>query len=255
MPPRRREVLTGPAGAAVLGLDGFAQLDWDPMFCAPHTSRPRSGLIRVTNWHEPTLVGEVLVAHPLVVVRHLGEQRRQRDRIGVPDRIELAIEHLLREEVASATELADATGRSTAIGDKVLREVMARRRGEPAAESFAEVRAIQLLRSASLRCWRQCRIFERGRIVHRVDLVIPFDQCTPRPERLRSGDGLLVEIDSRAHHEHRFDEDHARQTTYDVLGHPWTTVTPKQIEASPTRTVRALVTAYETARGARVRTG
>jgi hypothetical protein len=42
--------------------------------------------------------------------------------------------------------------------------------------------------------------------------------------------GLLLEIDSREFHDGRFEEDHQRQTTYDLLGFWWTTFTPTQLE-------------------------
>jgi very-short-patch-repair endonuclease len=61
-----------------------------------------------------------------------------------------------------------------------------------------------------------------------------------RPKELQPGTVLLVEIDSREFHENRFDRDHARQTTYDLLGFEWVTFTPNQLEHQRARSRNAL---------------
>jgi hypothetical protein len=228
----RSAALTGPAAAALLGLDGFRDVGWTPLWCAPATVRKQPGLIRTRCWNEPIMLGDVRVAHVSLVLRHLGEV------VCDVDRIEFAVEYALREGLVSVNDLRQSHGRST--GDELLRRVMFQRGSEPPAESYAEVRAIQLLRSWGMQCWRQLVIYEHGRIKHRVDLVIPFDQQAQRPERLRPSDGLLVEIDSLEFHVGKFEEDHRRQTTYDLLGFRWTTVTPNQLRDSPQRVRRAI---------------
>ncbi len=65
-------VLTGPAAAAQLGLDGFRDVAWPAMWCGPLTCRPSPGLIRTRRWDEPLVVGELLVANPVLILRHLG---------------------------------------------------------------------------------------------------------------------------------------------------------------------------------------
>ncbi len=236
----RSAVLTGPAVAALLGLDGFRDADWPPLWCAPATVRKQEGLVRIRSWREPTLVGDVRIAHPVLILRHLAEVVKDRDLV------EFAVEHALREGLVTLEDLREPYGRLQ--GDELLRQVMLQRGGEPAAESYAEVRTIQLLRSWGIECWRQLIIYENGRIKHRVDLVIPFDQRrdqragrrAERPERLRPDDGLLLEVDSQEFHVGKFEEDHRRQTTYDLLGFRWTTVTPNQLRDSPQRVRRAI---------------
>ncbi len=238
----RSAVLTGPAAAALLGLDGFRDIGWSALACAPHSVRVHPGVIRVRLWLEPLLVEDQLVAHPALVLRHLGEHAaelaNQHDGIDALDRIELALEHALRIGIVTLDDLG--CRKSRAVGDTILRQVLDRREDEPPAESFAEVRAIQTLRSWGIRCWRQMPVVERGRMKHRVDLVIPYDQRRARPDRLRPADGLLLEIDSYEFHVGRFEEDHQRQTTYDLLGYRWTTVTPNQVRDSPQRVRRAI---------------
>jgi hypothetical protein len=234
----RSAVLTGAAAASLLGLDGFRDREWRPLWCAPRSVRRRPGLIRVRNWRDPQGAG---VAHVALVLRHLGEHAAELggfDGLTARDRIELAVEHALRDSWVTLDELRESNSR--ALGDVLLRDVLDLRGDEPAAESYSEVRAIQVLRAAGLGCWRQYPIYERRRLKHRVDLVIPFDQRVSRPELLRPHHGLLLEVDSREFHEGKFEQDHQRQTTYDLLGFAWTTITPNQIRDSPGRVVRAL---------------
>ena len=62
MPRTPCRILTGPAAAALLGLDGYRDLDWPEMYCAPRSARTCPGLIRVRTWLPPSAVGDVLVA-------------------------------------------------------------------------------------------------------------------------------------------------------------------------------------------------
>jgi hypothetical protein len=237
----RTAVLTGAAAASLIGLDGFRDRDWRLLWCAPRTARRRAGVIRVRNWRNPQLVEGVRVAHVALVLRHLGHHAQELggfEGLSARDRVELAVEQALREGWVSLPDLRESNSRLP--GDVLLREVLALRGVEPPAESYAEVRVIQVLRAAGIRCWRQFPIYERGRLKHRVDLVIPFDQHAPRPDRLSPRDGLLLEVDSREFHEGKFEQDHQRQTTYDLLGFAWTTVTPNQVRDTPGRVLRAL---------------
>ncbi len=240
----RSAVLTGAAAASLMGLDGFRDLTWDPLWCAPHSVRPQPNLIRVRAFGGTTVIGDQLVAHPVLVLRHLGEQgaelrsATQHDGVSPRDRVELALEHALREGLVTLEELRPT--RSWSGGEVLLKEVLELRGDEPAAESYAEVRVIQALRSWGIRCWRQMWIYEAGRLKHRVDLIVPFDQNAQRPERLKPNDGLLLEVDSQEFHVGKFEQDHQRQTTYDLLGFAWTTITPNQLRDSPTRVRRAI---------------
>lgn len=246
---RQPALLTGPAAAGQLGLDGFADRAWPLLWCGPQSLRPADDLIRTTSVLDPVVVGDVAMVHPALVLRHLGCRA---DVLSVDggltprDRVELAVEHALREGLVTREQLH--VPRSRSAGDALLREVLSMRGDEPPAESYAEVRAIQLLRAWGLSCWRQVHVHERGRIAHRVDLVVPFDQRARRPALLTPADGLLVEIDSRQFHEHRFEEDRSRQITYDLLGFAWITFTPNQLEHQPDRARRAFEVRYRSAK-------
>ncbi len=236
--------LTGPAAAAVLQLDGFRGIDWPLLWTSPSTCRAAPFLIRTRLWLSPTLVEHQLIAHPVLILRHLGEgltlSSNSGDSISALERIELAVEHALRVGLVTLEELRIRSSRL--MGDQLLHIVLAFRGDEPPTESYAETRAVQTLRKWGLTCWRQMWLYEHGRRKHRVDLVIPFDQKMRRPSRLRPDLGLLFEVDSREFHEGRFEEDHARQTTYDLLGFEWVTFTPNQLEHQAGRARLALET-------------
>jgi hypothetical protein len=192
---------------------------------------------------EPEFREGLLLAPVPVVLRHLGTDpsilQIPSERLSAQDRIEFAVEHALRDGLVSAAELLVSGGNH--LGDAMLRSVVAKRGGQPPTESYAETQAVQLLRCLGWDCWRQVTIVGGGgRIVHRVDLVIPFDRKRCRPEVLRPADGLLVEIDSEQFHASNFEQDHKRQSTYDVLGYHWITVTPRQIAHQPHLVERAI---------------
>jgi hypothetical protein len=231
--------LTGPCAAALLGLDGFEGIEWPTLWCAPPTAGARHGVVRTRQWREPVLIGDVLVAPPQLMVRHLGllddHCYRPSDGITKRDRIELAVEHLLR---GGQIELSDLCA-SGAKGMAELLEVRRLRGHEPPTESYAETRAVQLFRVADWVPWRQVRVFAGGRIMQRVDFVLP-SRRGPRPEVLLPHHGLLVEIDGRGPHEREFERDHRRQTNYDALGFRWTSFSATQIEREPLKVLEAI---------------
>jgi hypothetical protein len=237
-----QRVLTGPAAAAELGLDGFRGIAWPEMWCGPTSHRPATGLIRTRHWQAPILLGDIWLAHPVLILRQLGclhaLTETREDGLSARDRVELGVEHALRIGLVTVADLTIKSSRS--IGDQLLRQVLALRSGEPPTESYAETRALQILRSWDIRCWRQLWIYENGRPKHRVDFVIPFNQSAHRPQVLTPDMGLLVEIDGREFHDARFEEDHQRQSTYDLLGFWWTTFTPTQLERQSSRSRAAL---------------
>lgn len=237
--------LSGPAGAARYGLDGFAGLEWPPSWCAPLSGRRGPRIIRTRRWQEPLVVAGELVAPPHLVLRHLGAHPRdligRGDRITPADRVELALEHCLRLGLVTIDQLSSGGGSQP--GDLLLQQVIARREDDVPTESYAETRAVQRFRTFGLRCWRQMPIWDRGRIHHRVDLVIPRATTVRmpfKPDVLKPHHGLLVEIDGREFHEHRFEEDHQRQSTYDALGLRWVSFTPNQIERHQAKVRRAI---------------
>ncbi len=247
--PNQVPLLTGAAAAAQLGLEGFVDRAWPALWCGPTSLRPGGHLIRTAKPIVSFRVGELTIAHPALVLRHIGNQAEpigELDDLSVRDRVEIAVEHALRTGLVTINELTNSKSRSP--GDRLLREIMCLRGEQPPAESYAEVRALQLLRSWDFTCWRQVPIYERGRIVNRVDVVVPFDQRATAPEILSPSDGVLLEVDSRRFHEREFEKDHARQTTYDVLGFSWTTFTPTQFETQPDRVRRAFETLFAAAR-------
>ena len=233
--------LTGPAAAARYGLDGFRDREWCPRWCAPASTRAVAGVIRTRAWEEPVVIGELRVAALSVVLRHL-------DGIGTlghlfeEDRVELAVEHALRDGAVAIEQLR--VGGGAAPGDMLLRRVLARRPpGEPPTGSYAETRAVQRMRSIGIVPWRQVPVLGPRR--NRADFMLPYRPSKrrllpPRPEVFLPPCGVLVEIDSREYHEARFEEDHARETNYDELGFVWRSFTPNQIEHDWARVARVL---------------
>jgi hypothetical protein len=243
--------LTGPAAAALFGWDGFRDQEWPLLWCTPAWAGARTGVIRSRRWAEPAFVGGQLLAHASVVLHHLGLGEpatfRRADGVTKQDRIELAVEHALREGAIELGDLATQGGSGTPE-----LTVIARLRGtEPPTDSYAETRAVQLLRQAGIVAWRQVVILEAGRILQRADLVAPYRRMR-RPRVVLPAHGLLIEVDGRGPHEPQFEADHRRQTNYDRLGYRWTSFTPTQIEREPLVVLRTLETLL--GRGYTVRT-
>jgi hypothetical protein len=245
---RSRELaLTGPAAAALMDLDGFRDLDWRPAWCSKHPRTPGPDVIQTRRWMAPFELHGHVVAHPALVLRHLGRMDlRQSDRISTRDRVELALEHCLRDGLVRLADLRVGGGANS--GDQLIREILRLRGFEPATESYAETRWVQCLRAHGLRCWRQFPILDGQRILHRVDTVVPFNQRRRRPVLLLPSDGVLVEVDSRKFHEERFEEDHRRESNYDRLAFHWISLTPNQIEFQPSNAIAALHGAVQKSR-------
>ncbi len=242
--PRSSAVLTGPIAASLFQWDGFRDHPWPRYWTAPASVRPHLDVVRTRHWLEPVEVDGIAVAHPILVLRHLGNDTAAfptDPSISHLDRIELAVEHALRNGLKLEDLRRSSLWKGRTQGDRMLAAVLIRRGEEPPTESYAETRQVQCLRNWGYHCWRQVAIHEAGRVKHRVDLVVPFDQRSPRrrrPRRLVPSDGLLLEVDSREFHQTRFEGDHARETTYDLLGFAWMSFTPSQLEQHPDR-VRA----------------
>lgn len=236
----RRIAMTGPAAAALHGLDGYRDLNWPATWCAPPGGVQAPSVLRTRSWEAPVLVDDVAVAPIRLVLRHLGwfEHCQPDDGLGVADRVELALEHALRSEAVELSELR--VRGACGPGDAVLRQVIERRGNEPPTESYAETRAVQVLRGFGWTPWRQLRVMDGARIAYRVDLVIPFGGRRRPPKAVLPHDGLLVEIDGRSVHEPQFERDHDRQTLYDALGFSWVSFTPRQIEQRPAEVKAAI---------------
>ena len=208
----RRIAMTGPCAAAVYGLDGFKDIDWPQLWCAPIEGESGERVVRTRRWEIPLEIADVRLCPIETVIRHLNavplDLVGAADGLAPLDRIELAVEHALRDgaNVRAA--------RGGAPGDKMLQAVLQRRGNVVPTESYAETRAVQLLRTWDVVPWRQIPILRRGRIDFRADFMIPFRRQR-RPETIRASMGLLV--------------DHRRGAVYNELGYHWITVTPNQI--------------------------
>ncbi len=233
--------LTGPAAAALLGLDGFRELEWPLVWCSPRSGSHHNNAIRTRKWEEPTWIGETPVAPTSLILRHLGNEESvlKVDHLSPADRIELAVEHALRDRLVKVADL-QIRG-SYCRGDVLLRILMKQRNGEPPTESYAETRSDQVLRSLGYWCWRQLPLVGAD---HRVDFVLPVnfsrDKRRPRPPVFRPELGLIIEIDSKEFHANAFEKDHLRQANYDRLGYRWVSFTPTQIERSPQLVLRTI---------------
>ncbi len=226
--------LTGAAAAALLGLDGFANQQFSPTWCTPFHSK-RADTLHVRSFGTTTQVGEVTVADPRVVLRHLAMEPLRQDHSD-HELVELALEHALRLGWVTVTDFALQGCRDR--GAAVLRDVLRARPDEPPTESYAETRGVQQFRALGIDPWRQVPVFYKGRIRYRADFVLPFlpsgdrpwVRRRPCPNRLTRFHGLIAEIDSRQWHEGSFERDHERQAFYDSLGLHWITLTPNQVE-------------------------
>ncbi len=220
--------LTGPAAAAVHGLDGFREYEWPLLWCVPNGGHTGERIIQVRKWQEPAYTEEGQLAPIATVLRHLDavpEDLIGRDDAMEPsDRIELAVEHAVR---LGTNPFVAGGGRHKSEGK--LREILRRRGSEPPTESYAETRAVQVLRILGREPWRQVIIGPTGRGGLRGDFMIPF-RSGPRPEVIRPEHGLIIEVDSREFHEQQFERDHDKRTTYDRLGYHFMTITPNMVE-------------------------
>lgn len=240
----RRLALTGPRAAALYGLDGYRDLEWPAHWCAPAATTAPPGVLRTRAWEPPDIIDDIDVAPPRLVLRHLALfDTPQPDRIATVDRVELAVEHALRDKLIVPGDLVIRGAHSP--GDKALAEVRRRRSNEPATESYAETRAAQLLRRMGRRAWRQVPLMHGRRLLHRIDFVLPSDSRRSRPDQLVPADGLLVEIDGREYHEPAFERDHERQSNYDALGYHWVSFTPTQVEHHSHRVEAAIAGAMK----------
>jgi very-short-patch-repair endonuclease len=236
----RRLALTGPAAAALYQLDGFRDYEWPHSWCVPWGSNTNPGdrTVQARKWEVSELIGDIPVCSIKLVARHLHafptDLQSHADGIAPMDRVELAVEHILR----LGHTFRAAPGGSMS-GDVLLRAVLRRRGKNLPTESYAETRAVQRFREWDIQPWRQIPIIENGRTKFRADFMIPFRRRL-RPDIVRPSDGLLIEIDSREFHENQFDRDHERGSTFDALGFHWISVTPNQIEYQPTKVFKAL---------------
>ena len=239
----RRLALTGPPGAQRHRLDGFRDLSWPDLWCAPKGGASGERVIRTRSWVEPETIDGLLVAPLGLVVRHLGavpaDLDHQRDGISPLDRIELAVEHALRMGVQVSVPQGARTS-----GEAMLARVLKRRGDHRPTGSYAETRMVQLLRVWGLTAWRQVEVRSGGEYMYTTDLLIPFQQHRRELLVVSPTDGVLLEVDSRGFHADNFDRDRHRDATYTRLGFPWLTVTARQIQRQQRLVLEALLGAF-----------
>lgn len=243
-----KPLLTGPAAASLLGLDGFRDHVWPPMWLHPHTASAAPGIVRTRAPLAPVTIAETAIAPVALVLTHLGhcaELHPVVRGISARDRVEYALEHALRAGLVTLDELQSL--RSKMPGAQLIRDLVALRGNEPPTESYAETTAVHVFRRLGHQPWRQVPILGLAGERHRIDFVISFRPKARRPVLLGPGIGLGVEIDSREFHEGTFERDHARQTVYDALGLHWITLTPNQLKR-PKQVERAVDGALARAR-------
>ena len=237
-----QQLLTGPAAASLLGLDGFRDHVWPPVWLRPHTTSASPGVIRARSAEPlvPTVVAGTPIAPVSLVLTHLGHHPEllRVDRSMTPrSRVEYALEHAVRSGLVRPAELHSL--RSKMPGAQLIRDLLLLRGDEPPTESYAETTAVQVFRELGYNVWRQVPILGLDGERHRIDFVIAFRTKARRPLLLGPGIGLGVEVDSREFHEGAFERDHARQSVYDALGLHWITLTPNQLNR-PKQVERAI---------------
>jgi hypothetical protein len=233
-------VIGGAPAAALLGFDGFRDVDWPDAWCAPRTARTACRLtttFRPRVWLPPVDSTCGLVAHPALVLRQLSADiaanervfDRNHDRVRSLDRLELALEFAFHNDLVTTDQLQIKGG----FSGRPLRFLLAQRRNEPATESFAETRFVQLARSFGIVPWRQVWVQVDGREDYRIDFVLPFDDSAARPRLFSSNDGVGVEVNSKQYHPLNFERDYQKGADYNALRLHWIQVTPNQIERQP----------------------
>ena len=236
--------VVGPRAAGLLRWDGFHANDPhdQPVWLVPHGTRThQKGVIRSRQWRLPwKIVDGVAIANPALVFSHLaiGLRPLQRwdndpDPISCVDRIELALEYCLRHGYRLAT---GARGRGAPTATTLSQLLIRRGIGEPPTDSYAEVRLIQRLRRHGLdRVFRQVPLLRGGRIVNRIDIVVPYHPRSLRPFAFDAEVGVPIEVDGRAYHERQFEKDRVRHNNHTMAGGRLLVATPSLIEGSFTR--------------------
>lgn len=242
-------VLVGPGAAGLLGWDGFTPED-PSYWLVPHdagTSRP--GVIRSRLWLPRTAAANPeRVAVPHLVLAFLLEGLEPLPRwpgdtspISISERFELGFESYLR----AGNPMPSAAIRGTPSLRLARALFAARGPDEPPTESFLETRTIQLLRRFGYRrVFRQVHLYDRGRIVNRIDLVVPFDPKAKRPDRFVAACGVPIEADGRAHHGDTFEKDRLRNNNVTAAGSGVLVVTAAMVERQQSllqRQLRAVI--------------
>ena len=229
-------VLVGPKAAGLLGWDGFSASDPE-VWLVPRSQRAGTAIIRSSRWRDSTrTIDGYPVADDELVLAYLQESLEPRarwngdsDPITATERIELAVEWLLRKGHAVGV----ATVRATKTEMTIRRILLGRGLNEPATDSYAEVRFIQQIRKFGIKkVFRQVPLYRGDDIINRIDLVIPFSRRA-RPKRFIKNVGIPVEVDGKAFHIDTFEKDRKRGNEHSINQTRLLVVTTHMIERNP----------------------
>lgn len=224
----RKQMVTGPLGAALHGLDGYREIEWRPRWCVPIRSIGGEDVIRTRRWAEPVMIDDVPVAPLELVLRHLDTTPDGlSDRISPLQRVEYAVEHAYRAGRITRSGLAMRGAQSP--GERLLLAVLRQRGGEPATGSFAETTMAQVLRRHRFAAWRQVAIVGPNGRKYVADFLVPFRPGLRRPTFVARHHGVIVEVDGRGPHAPQLERDYARNKAYDDLDLNWLAITPTQV--------------------------
>ena len=229
-------VLVGPKAAGLLGWDGFSPADPE-IWLIPRTGRAEKSVIRTSRWMPSTrTIDGYPVANDELVLAYLEESLESlprwigdREPISVVDRIELAVEWLLR----NVKSVGVAKLRATKTEQTVRRILLQRGLNEPPTESYAETRFIQQMRKFGImKVFRQVLLYRGDEIVNRIDIVIPF-LGRPRPKQFANHVGIPIEIDGKKFHVGTFEKDRRRGNEHSINRTRLLVVTTHMIERNP----------------------
>jgi hypothetical protein len=229
-------ILVGPRAAGLLGWDGFSPSDPE-VWLVPRSGRAGQSIIRSSRWMSskrtiggyPVASDELVLAYLEVSLQPLPRWIGDRDPISVVDRIELAVEWLLRND----KPVGLVTLRATKTEQLVRQILLKRGLNEPPTESYAETRFVQQVRKFGItKVFRQVPLFRGNEIVNRIDVVIPF-LGRPRPKRFTNRVGIPVEIDGKAFHVETFEKDRRRGNEHSINQTRLLVVTTHMIERNP----------------------
>ncbi len=237
-------VLTGPAAAALHGLDGFVETIWPLRYACSSQGSGGSGVLTTRHWVDPVWFEDQPVAAVPLLLRHLNafpeDLESYDDGMRPIDRVELAVEHARR-----LGHFVTVPRSSRGPGDQMLRTVRRLSGSEPPTESYAETNVLQWSRSVGLCPWRQVEVKIGGRRF-RVDFGFPL-QGGRRPLVVRPSDVLLCEVDSRTFHQDRFEQDYERRNAFDRAGFHHIELTPNEVSRHPQRAFASLTGALRKA--------
>ena len=200
-------LICGHGAAGLHRLDGFALPNvidvWTPRSLKSPTRLVGVHRGRVIESDDRTTVNGIPVLTPIRTLIDIAPTARE-------ERVEVALEDLLRRKLGHPQQIADRLGRLAPNypGRGVLLKLLALRGSAPPAESGLEVRVIRMLREEGFPPpIRQKVIDDEGNFVGRVDLVYPEQR-------------LILEVDSFRHHAGRetFERDRQRINALGSMG-------------------------------------